>query len=572
MMVINPPGDKELTVFTDTIKEALCAGTTYRFSANFLNVSIPSNCSLTGSPLPKFNLIVETANGVPITYVATGQIPYSYDLVFTPKFSDYSVDFVMPPGVNQLVLKILSLDFGIIPCEFRIAVDDIQFAAVGPRANIKFAGAIGLQTVEQVCFSENKIISMKGSVPAFYPDTRYQWQESTDSGFTWKDIPGATDTSFTKNFPVADTFLYRLSAGDASNISNINCRVLSNVLKVEVNGVPNNLVVSSNSPVCVGIDVWFDAETPGVIAYEWHGPNNFFDDVFYPSVNHTQLKDSGMYYVTITTVGGCKFTDSTYVKVYGIGAVTAGNDTAICLGNSVQLHGSKGMKIRWSPGNSLSDTTIADPIATPRVTTVYTIRVEDNSACISTNTVKVSVLNSVEVKAAFSATDFLCRPRDTATFINTSEGIINDWNWNFGNGQVGTEKDPQVVNYFIANDISSYTVLLAVKDTAGCTDTAAHAIKVSDNCYIAVPTAFTPNGDGKNDFLYPVNAVTIKDLLFRVYNRNGQVVFQTRTPDHKWDGRINGMLQPTGVFVWTLEYTDRSHKKIYLQGTSTLIR
>jgi gliding motility-associated-like protein len=279
-----------------------------------------------------------------------------------------------------------------------------------------------------------------------------------------------------------------------------------------------------------------------------------------------------MYYVTVTTVGGCKYTDSTYVKVYGVGAVTAGRDTAICLGNKIQLHGSNGPKIIWSPGYSLSDSTIANPVAFPSKTTVYALKVFDNSACVSTSSVTVTLKNSAVVKAGITGPAYVCRSRDTATFTSNSAGILNQWNWNFGNGQNSTIEIPQTVNFNISNDIDFYKVTLAVMDTAGCTDTAYHTLKVADNCYIAVPTAFTPNGDGKNDFLYPVNAYKAKDLVFRVYNRNGQMVFETRNWMQKWDGRINGLLQQTGVYVWYLEYTSDSNKRISLKGTTTLIR
>jgi gliding motility-associated-like protein len=571
MMLISPPGDKEMLVYKDTIKEALCPGTSYQFSAWMLNVGIPDHCS---NPLilPKFNLAVETSTGVELQSVSTGPLPYNFDPLFTPKFQFFAVNFVMPPGVNQLVVKIKSLDYGFVPCVLRVAIDDIQFASLGPEATINFTDAVGLELVRKVCYSDNKSISFTGEVKAFYPDTKLQWQQSADDGISWQDIAGATTATWTRNFPIADTFLYRLSAGDASNMSNINCRVVSNVLKVEVNDIPGNLKVTSNSPVCVGVDVWFDAKVDWAVNYEWSGPNNFYDNVYYPSVNHTQLRDSGMYYVMVTTAGGCKYSDSTYVKVYGVGAVTAGNDTAICLGEQVQLVGSTGPKIIWSPGNSLSDSTIATPVAKPVNTTVYSLKVYDNTACVSTSSVKITLKNSVMVKAGITGPDYVCRPHDTATFNSNSEGVINQWNWNFGNGQYSTNENPQTVNYTIGNDATVYKVKLAVADTAGCADTVYHTLKVADNCYIAVPSAFTPNGDGKNDFLYPVNAYKARNLVFRVYNRNGRVVFQTRNWMQKWDGRINGLLQQTGVYVWYLEYTDESNKKISLKGTTTLIR
>ena len=69
-------------------------------------------------------------------------------------------------------------------------------------------------------------------------------------------------------------------------------------------------------------------------------------------------------------------------------------------------------------------------------------------------------------------------------------------------------------------------------------DTVVHIVKSVNNCYIAVAQRFfTPNGDGHNDYLYPLNAWKATDLLFRVFNRNGELVFETRDWTNKWDGQ-----------------------------------
>ncbi|MES2646970.1 MAG: gliding motility-associated C-terminal domain-containing protein [Bacteroidota bacterium] len=571
MMVVSPPGDKEMLVYADTVKQELCANTSYEFSAYLINASIPKECAVGNPPLPRFKLSIETLSGIVLSSVNTGALPYAYNFSRTPQFTFYAADLVMPAGIGTLVLKITSLDHGIVPCNFYVAIDDIQFTAKGPAANIVFeAGRTDL--VKQICYLDNQNITIKGEVGAYYPNTAFQWQQSTDNGIFWKDIPGATASDYNNTFSVADTFLFRLSAADVKNIGNVNCRVVSNVLKVEVNGAPVGFKISSNSPVCVGVDVVFSSQLGEGLFYEWSGPNGFYDNVYYPSVNHTQLKDSGMYYVLVTTVGGCRFKDSTYVKVYGPGAVTAGRDTAICLGGSVQLHGSNGLKINWSPGNSLSDSTISNPVATPVVTTLYTLRVIDLSECVSTASVTVRLLNNKVIKAKINGPGFLCRSSDSATFYNTSEGDLAYYNWDFGNGQVSALKDPQVVNYNIPGNIDFYNARLIVSDSSGCTDTAYHQTKVAGNCYIAVPSGFTPNGDGNNDYLYPLNAYKATDLIFRVFNRNGQVIFQTRDWTKKWDGRINGMLQPTGLYVWALNYRDGSNKIVNLKGTTMLIR
>ena len=118
----------------------------------------------------------------------------------------------------------------------------------------------------------------------------------------------------------------------------------------------------------------------------------------------------------------------------------------------------------------------------------------------------------------------------------------------------------------------TYAVRLTVTNNLGCLDTAVAQITKMQSCAIGVPNAFTPNGDGKNDYLYPLNAFSVTNLEFQVFNRLGQLVFETRDWTKKWDGTINGKLQGTGTYIWTLRYTDASGRKYSLRGTSVLIR
>jgi gliding motility-associated-like protein len=87
-----------------------------------------------------------------------------------------------------------------------------------------------------------------------------------------------------------------------------------------------------------------------------------------------------------------------------------------------------------------------------------------------------------------------------------------------------------------------------------------------------VPTGFTPNGDGRNDVIRPI-AVGLKQLeYFRIFNRWGEMVFQTSTNGAGWDGRIAGKDQGTNVFVWIVKGVDYTGKSFFAKGTVTLIR
>ena len=89
---------------------------------------------------------------------------------------------------------------------------------------------------------------------------------------------------------------------------------------------------------------------------------------------------------------------------------------------------------------------------------------------------------------------------------------------------------------------------------------------------VFVPTAFTPNNDGKNDIVKPVLA-GIKELkYFRILNRWGQVIFETKQDGIGWDGRINGQPQSTSIFVWAVSGIDYLDQPYFAKGIITLIR
>ncbi len=92
------------------------------------------------------------------------------------------------------------------------------------------------------------------------------------------------------------------------------------------------------------------------------------------------------------------------------------------------------------------------------------------------------------------------------------------------------------------------------------------SILKKQSCAIAVPNAFTPNGDGINDFLYPLNAFSTTDLEFQVFNRFGQMVFETRDWTRKWDGTVGGAAQAVGTYVWILRYTDAFQGRKFFSG------
>jgi gliding motility-associated-like protein len=108
--------------------------------------------------------------------------------------------------------------------------------------------------------------------------------------------------------------------------------------------------------------------------------------------------------------------------------------------------------------------------------------------------------------------------------------------------------------------------------SAGCIGLDTINVKVFNQANIWVPNAFTPNGDGLNDKLHPV-LVGIKSLLyFRVFDRWGNITYQTASDHDGWDGTNKGINKPSDTYVWIAEGIDYLGNKIFRKGAVTLIR
>lgn len=194
-----------------------------------------------------------------------------------------------------------------------------------------------------------------------------------------------------------------------------------------------------------------------------------------------------------------------------------------------------------------------------------------NGVCRDTSDI-ISIFLDNELNAAFDASSVVC-PNEQAVFKDNSVGNIVSWFWDFGNGVTSTAQSPSPQSYLATKPTRNVFPKLVVQNNYGCLDTAIQKIVVPYSCYIAVPNAFTPNNDGLNDYLYPLNAYKASDLLFRVYNRVGQLIFETRDWTRKWDGYFKGQGVDPGTYVWILSYTDiDTGKKVQLKGTSILLR
>ncbi len=113
---------------------------------------------------------------------------------------------------------------------------------------------------------------------------------------------------------------------------------------------------------------------------------------------------------------------------------------------------------------------------------------------------------------------------------------------------------------------------ISIKTISGCVTVDTQSVKILKELKIFVPSAFTPNNDGLNDFLRPL-PIGIKEFTyFRIYNRWGQLLFELKSGSRGWDGTIKGKAQPNQVVIWMAEGIGLDNRIYRQSGTSVLLR
>ncbi len=151
----------------------------------------------------------------------------------------------------------------------------------------------------------------------------------------------------------------------------------------------------------------------------------------------------------------------------------------------------------------------------------------------------------------------------------TFEGASYLYNWRPSTGLNNNFVNNPVFNYFRSQDY-----YIRMTSPEGCITEDTLKVKVFDSAIVSfvIPKSFSPNGDGVNDVLYIYPAGIGKLNFFRIYNKYGKVVFETRDPSVGWDGNAFGMKQEMDVYVWIAEGTDYSGKLIRQTGNLLLLR
>jgi len=211
----------------------------------------------------------------------------------------------------------------------------------------------------------------------------------------------------------------------------------------------------------------------------------------------------------------------------------------------------------WDFGDGQTSTQIAPTHAYQQAGRYTVTLIADNPAtCNGADTARRAITILPQPIANFDFEPIIPEPNLPIRFINLSASA-DRYRWAFGDGGNSTLKDPE---HFYKKSGTYKTCLTAVSN-AGCLDTLCREVVADVRIAADVPTAFSPNGDGKNDVLY-VRGAAIETVAFRVYNRWGQLVFETTDPQKGWDGTWNGQPQEADAYAYTLTVS-------FIDGTAT---
>ena len=330
--------------------------------------------------------------------------------------------------------------------------------------------------------------------------------------------------------------------------------------------------IDSLKPICAGSPVYFINQSNGggqpVTQYQWDfGDGN---SSVAQNPNHT-YSTYGKYAVSLWLQNdkGCKSATIVDTAIIHSTPVANFNYDSACFGKPVQFTDRSTNNLgtvyawNWNMGNG-NIAALQNPVTTylSFLPFTVTLKVATANGCTSTIASKTFSIQKVNVFAGKDTSIARSQP------LQLQATGASNYIWTPTTG---------LNNNTIANPIAilnnSYQTYYLKGITAeGCQGFDTINIKIFNRADIYVPNAFTPNGDGVNDYLHPI-CVGIKQLnYFNVYDRWGNIVFTSRNQFDKWDGTLKGKKVPNGNFVWIAEGITYDSQLLVRKGSLIVIR
>ena len=343
------------------------------------------------------------------------------------------------------------------------------------------------------------------------------------------------------------------------------------------NGTCNNVATTSvviknpalviNNPAGTCAPAAIDLTNPSITAGSQAGLTyNYYQDAAgtIPVLNPTAVGTAGTYFVQgVDVITGCSSSiKPVVVTVFAKPVVSASaSATDICKGTTITLTAvSPGNTIDW-PGVGAGNVVTVTPLDS----TVYLAVATSPTGCMDTAAVNVAV-------KPFTLT-LTANPDPVLAGTNTVLTTSGNFTYNvlsWAPSIFFTDQTATTQNIVVKDTSKSFTVI--AQSTDGCLDTATLFVTVDPNLKdFFIPNAFSPNGDGNNDVL-KVYGSSVRDVVMRIYNQWGELIFETKDVNKGWDGTWKGRPQAVGVYVYVAQVTFYNNATMKRKGTVNLIR
>lgn len=317
---------------------------------------------------------------------------------------------------------------------------------------------------------------------------------------------------------------------------------------------------------CAPHPVQFTDSTVGANLWAWSMGNGSNSSNPNPSTTYDLAGNYPVTLIAINDSTGCKDTTIRNITVFPPPDPQITGPDHICLGEWVDLTGSGGITYSWTPAGLFSNPN--DPNTSLWLTSSDTIGlvVSDANGCI--DTAKKSIFVQFPPSFTIAKDTTIFRGMSVDLWINSlaTGNLVAQWS-----PSTGLSCDDCLYPVASPNLTTNYAIHLS--DSYGCFSLDTNLlINVIAEQELHIPNAFTPNGDSKNDVLYVVPYGMERLNYFRVFDRWGELLFESTDFNHGWDGTHKGKGSPIGVYPYTVMAEGYDGVKKYRHGFAVLLR
>jgi len=328
---------------------------------------------------------------------------------------------------------------------------------------------------------------------------------------------------------------------------------------------------SPDTLIC-GNTVRLGAFSPAAAEYAWSLSPDFGSLLATGDSLEANVSGLQTFYLELTDTFGCRTKDSIRVEASEI-LVFTDPFIGICEGDSarlevVEIPEEQELFYDWAPDSRILEGQGTNEVLVQADSDqAFTVFITNEQGCTTTEKIEVFIEQSTPPLEVSAEQDTVFAPQEVQLFSTAAPGYSYEWSPAQG-----------LSNPFVSNPRamvdSTITYSLSITDENGCSNQALLTLTFLGEClppYIFVPNAFTPNGDALNDELR-VEGQTIEELYFAIYDRWGEMVFETNEQSRAWDGTFRGRELAPDVYGYYLEARCFNGETYFEKGNITLIR